>query len=69
MEFHDTNYDHGMVMHVKFLEDVVYWDVVYCPIIALISINLSIQSHKLVTYHEWNFLKLILNIYDHNVVP
>ena len=27
----------------------------------------SVLSHNLET-HEWNFLKLILNIYDHSVV-
>ena len=36
----------------------------HCPLIALISINLSIQSRSIVA-NGWNFIKLtcILNIY------
>ena len=68
MKFHETytDYDHGVIMYVKFLEDVVRHRS-YCPLIALISMNLCIQSHNLET-NGCNFMKLILNIYGHGMV-
>ena len=42
--------------------DHSYWLLTYCPLIAFISMNLSIHSHNLVT-NRWNFMKLIVIIY------
>ena len=39
----------------------------HCPLIAYISMIFSILSPNYVT-NEWNFRKLILNIYDHGEV-
>ena len=56
------------MMHMKFHEDVIgFRGSSYCPLITLISMNVSVQSHNLVT-NGWKFMRLILNIYDCGVV-
>ena len=49
-------YDHSVMMHVKFHEQVISCRGVIA-VITLISTNLSIQSHNLVT-NGWNFKNL-----------
>ena len=56
MKLIQSIYDHCVMRHVKFGEDVSSCRGVV-PLIALISMNLYIQSHNLVT-NGWNFMKL-----------
>ena len=60
-------YDHGVILHVKFSEDVISCRGVIAIFFTLISLNLSIQSHSLVT-NRWNFMKLMVSIYSHGLI-
>ena len=55
-------YDHGVVMQVMFLQDVLS-NRSYCPLVFKMSMN----CHKLASNRR-NLMKLILSIYDHNVM-
>ena len=66
MQFILNIYDHGVVMHVNIhnlllvIEELLFFD-------CLNFNDFSVLSHIFVT-NEWDFMKLILNIYDHGVV-
>ena len=57
-----------VVMHLKFHQGVISYRGVYCPLIAyMLMIFFSDPRHNLVI-KGWNFMKIILSIYDHGVV-
>ena len=67
MNFILSIYDHSMVMHVIFHQDILGNRGVIALRFSKKSLNVSVLSLKLASNRP-NFMKLIQSIYDHSVM-